>query len=93
MSKKHSYSFKVMSEYFYYIALLDMLAGIPFLQLENSLLYYQDKEQYEACDGIQRALKEAEFYTLSELERRVVEFEVENKKLINGAFREFEDSL
>lgn len=93
MSKKHSYSFKVMSEYFYYIALLDMLAGIPFLQLENSLLYYQDKEQYEACDGIQRALKEAELYTLSELERRIVEFEVENKKLINGAFREFEDSL
>lgn len=79
-----------MSDYFYYIALLDMLAGIPFGQIENSVLYYQDEERYEACDGIQRALKEAEFYTLNQLEKRIIEFERDNKERIDNEFTKLE---
>jgi len=90
MSKEPPFSFELMSEYFYYIALLDMLAGIPFEQIENSVLYYEDLERYEACDGINRALKEAERYTLNQLEKRIIEFEKENKERIETEFSRLE---
>ena len=90
MSKELLSNFELMSEYFYYIALLDMLAGIPFGQLENRVLHYEDKEMYEACHGIRAAIDEAEYYTLKQLELRIVEFEVENKNKIENEFSKLE---
>jgi len=93
MSKEPQFNFDLMSEYFYYIALLDMLAGIPFAQMEGSILYYEDKEMYEACDGISKAIKEAEYYTLRELEDRIIEFERDNKEKIDNEFIKLEAQL
>jgi len=90
MSREPLFNFDILSDYFYYIALLDMLAGIPFNQIENSLLHYKDREMYEACDGIDRALREAENYTIRQLEARIIEFEQENKDKIENEFSKLE---
>lgn len=73
MCKGQSFN-KTASEY-YYLSLLDLLAGIPFEEIEKTVQFYEDIENYEACHGILKALNEAENYTLKQLENRIIEYE------------------
>lgn len=63
------------SSEFYYLTLLDLLAGIPFEEIEKTVLFYEEIEKYEACHGILKALNEAENYTLKQLEKRIIDYE------------------
>jgi len=69
--------FREISMQFYYASLLDILAGVPLLDLEKSIVYYEAMENYAACAGILKALKECEYFTYRELQFRVKEIEDE----------------
>ncbi len=51
---------KVVNE-FYLLALLDIQKGVTLDELKQTLKMYEDLEDYEACAGILKAIKEYEY--------------------------------
>jgi len=49
-----------MKEY-YLLALLDIQNGVSLDELKQTLKMYEDIEDYEACAGILKAIKELEY--------------------------------
>ncbi len=45
---------------FYLLALIDFQHGVSMQEMEETLRMYEDIEDYEACQGIQKAIKEYE---------------------------------
>jgi hypothetical protein len=43
---------------YYLIALVDISNGNPKERMEEVLKYYEELEQYEACEGIKKAIDE-----------------------------------
>ena len=69
--------------HFYYLALLDLYSGMPYSHLEEQLAEFELIENYEACEGVNRALKLADFCNISEWSREIIEVE----KLIDNDYR------
>lgn len=51
---------KVMKE-FYLLALIDFQNGVSMEEMYKTLKMYEDLEDYEACAGILKAIKEIEY--------------------------------
>lgn len=45
---------------FYLLALIDFQHGVSMKEMKETLRMYEDIEDYEACQGIQKAIKEYE---------------------------------
>lgn len=52
---------------FYYLAINDIDRGYPIQDLYNALKLYLAEEDYEACAGIKKAIKEVEHKTLKDI--------------------------
>lgn len=73
MCEESSYKYEVLK--YYYLALLDILAGVTFSEMEAAIVFYEELENYEAAAGILKAIKESEYYTLNDLTLRIEELE------------------
>jgi virulence-associated protein VapD len=70
LSKEH------YSEHFYELTYSSIYQGSSIEEINNILMVYQEMEDYEACAGINKALKEIKVLTLSEF--------IDKINLING---------
>jgi hypothetical protein len=61
------------------MALTDLSNGAPVQELEKALKYYETLEDYEACAGILKAIKEVKDDTLTAIKKKIHEFN-RNKK-------------
>lgn len=52
---------------YYLLALVDLVDGSPVKELEEAIKVYEKLEAYEACAGIQKAIKESEYLTLRDI--------------------------
>jgi len=75
MSKEESFNDPIQE--YYYLTLLDLYSGITFAELERNLKFYEEIENFEACAGIQKALKECHYYSIKDLIKRIQEIEDE----------------
>ena len=73
MSGEFKYKEEVLK--YYYLALLDILAGVTFSEMDAAITFYEELENYEAAAGILKAIKEAEYYTLKDLTIKIEELE------------------
>ena len=55
---------------FYRIALLDLVEGVTVEELELYLKMYEEEENYEACAGILKAIKETRYDTINNITKR-----------------------
>lgn len=67
---------------YYYLALLDILAGVTFSEMEAAVVFYEELENYEASAGILKAIKESEYYTIKDLTLKIEE--IEEDDIIGG---------
>lgn len=72
LSKEH------YSEHFYRCTYNSIYEGSTIKELQVILSLYEEIEDYEACQGINKALKEIKVLTLSQF--------IDKIKLINGRF-------
>jgi len=79
MTKKE-YDFEVLN--YYYLALVDLLMGVTYQELHNQLKDFEGLEIYEACDGVKKALEQADKCTIKEiqLEVNIVELELQKQR-------------
>lgn len=61
---------KDIIEEFYYLTLLDIREGVSIQELEDIIQLYQDVEDYEACAGILKAIKETRYDTIQNIKER-----------------------
>ena len=55
MTQKEKYDYDVKS--FYYVTLIDLVSGVSFQEIYDQLREFEMLENYEACDGIAKAIK------------------------------------
>jgi len=55
---------------FYRIAIIDLLDGVSIEELELYLKLYQEEENYEACAGILKAIKETRYDTIQNIKEK-----------------------
>lgn len=60
LSKEH------YSDYFYRLTYNSVYEGSSLQEINNILNVYEELEDYEACEGINKALKEIKIMTLSD---------------------------
>lgn len=58
---------------FYYMALQDLSEGASIDDLEKAIAYYEALEDYEACEGILRAVKEVKENTINSIKLKIDE--------------------
>jgi hypothetical protein len=58
---------KHIVEEFYYLALRDLRNGASIQELELAIAMYEKEEDYEACEGILRALQDSKNLTLENI--------------------------
>lgn len=77
---KEEYDFEVLN--YYYLALVDLLMGVTYQELHSQLKDFEDLEIYEACDGVKKALEQADKCTIKEiqLEVNIVELELQKQR-------------
>lgn len=75
MSKEESFDDPVLQ--YYYLTLYDLYSGVTFTELEHNISFYEEIENFEACAGILKALKECQYYTIKDLMKRIKEIEDE----------------
>lgn len=61
---------KDIIEEFYYLTLLDIREGVSIQELEDIIQLYQDVEDYEACAGILKAIKETRYDTINNIKEK-----------------------
>ena len=59
----------IIQEY-YYLTLLDIREGVPLDELEEIIQLYEEVEDYEACAGILKAIKETRYDTINNITKR-----------------------
>ena len=79
---KNVFSEEVLN--YYYLALIDLLAGEPVEIIEAQLKEFEDLELYEACEGTRKAIELANKCTIRELQKEITEVELELHKTNNG---------
>ena len=75
---KEEYDFEVLN--YYYLALMDLLMGVTYQELHNQLKDFEGLEIYEACDGVKKALEQADKCTIIQLEVNIVELELQKQR-------------
>ena len=75
MLRKESFNDPIL--HYYYLTLYDLYSGVTFSELENNIKFYEEIENFEACAGIVKALKECQYYTIRDLRERIKEIEDE----------------
>ncbi len=77
---KEEYNFEVLN--YYYLALVDLVAGVTYQEISNQMEDFEALELYEACDGVKKALEQADKCTIKEIQLEVnrVELELEKQK-------------
>lgn len=83
MTKKE-YDFEVLN--YYYLALVDFLTGVTYQEVYDQMKEFEALEIYEACDGVNKALIQADKCTIKEIQLEVnrVELELEQYKDVYG---------
>ncbi len=64
---------------FYLLALQDLSEGASIEELEKTINYYEALEDYEACEGILRAIKEVKKSTINAIKHKINEIRRDNK--------------
>jgi hypothetical protein len=66
----NDYEYKI--EYAYYLALLDILMGVPLEEVKEDIDLYEHNEMYEFCAGIKKAIEFAKHKTYSEIQKEIL---------------------
>tara|TARA_R100001463_G_C3435833_1_gene211990 strand:+ start:123 stop:329 length:207 start_codon:yes stop_codon:yes gene_type:complete len=61
---------KDIIEEFYLLTLLDIKEGVSIQELEDIIQLYEDVEDYEACAGILKAIKETRYDTINNIKEK-----------------------
>ena len=61
---------KDIIEEFYFLTLLDIKEGVSIQELEDIIQLYEDVEDYEACAGILKAIKETRYDTINNIKEK-----------------------
>jgi len=61
---------KSIVEEFYLLTLLDIREGVSIQELEDIIQLYEDVEDYEACAGILKAIKETRYDTINNIKEK-----------------------
>lgn len=61
---------KSIVEEFYLLTLLDIKEGVSIQELEDIIQLYEDVEDYEACAGILKAIKETRYDTINNIKEK-----------------------
>lgn len=69
---------------FYYMALQDLSEGASIDDLEKAIDYYEALEDYEACEGILRAVKEVKENTINSIKLKINEIRENTKNSRRG---------
>lgn len=69
---------------FYYMALQDLSEGASIDDLEKAIDYYEALEDYEACEGILRAIKEVKKDTINSIKIKIDEIRENTKNSRRG---------
>jgi hypothetical protein len=64
---------------YYYLSLLDILAGVTFEEMEAAIIFYEELEHYEAAAGILKAINESEYYTINDLTIKIEQLEDDDR--------------
>lgn len=69
---------------FYYMALQDLSEGASIDDLEKAIDYYEALEDYEACEGILRAVKEVKENTINAIKLKIDEIRNDTRNSRKG---------
>lgn len=69
---------------FYYMALQDLSEGASIDDLEKAIAYYEALEDYEACEGILRAVKEVKENTINAIKLKIDEIRNDTRNSRKG---------
>lgn len=69
--------FKEEEDLYYYLTIVSLLEGVSVYELELELELQEELENYSACSGILKAIKEADYKTYKEL--KLIAQELDNK--------------
>lgn len=61
---------KDIVEEFYYLTLIDIREGVSLEELEDIIKLYEEVEDYEACAGILKAVNEARYDTINNINEK-----------------------
>lgn len=64
--------YKQRIEYAYYLTLIDILMGITIQEILSEVPEYEDKEMYEYCEGIKRAIDFSEDKNYSDIQTEIL---------------------
>lgn len=70
-----SSKFKEEEDLYYYLTVMSLLEGVSVFDLELELKAQEKLENYSACSGILKAIKEADYRTYKELKLIVKELD------------------
>jgi len=76
-SGESSNRFKEEENLYYYLTIMSLLDGVPIIDLELELKLQEELENYSACSGINKAIKEADYKTYKDL--KLIAEELDNK--------------
>ena len=75
MSLSENLSYKKQIERSYVLTLHDLLSGVPYGDLLEDIKEFEQKEMYEVCEGIKRALERARNKTYNEIKIELLHYE------------------
>jgi len=61
---------KDIVEEFYFLTLIDIREGVSLEELEDIIKLYEEVEDYEACAGILKAVNEARYDTINNINEK-----------------------
>lgn len=74
MTQKEKYDYDVKS--FYYVTLIDLVSGVSFQEIYDQLREFEMLENYEACDGIAKAIKFSQDKSILAIKKEISELEI-----------------
>lgn len=78
-SEKDIYKKKIEKSYF--LTLNDLLMGVTYEELIADMYEFEDREMYELCAGIKKALLYAEEKTYKEIKLEIENYESRNQSI------------
>jgi hypothetical protein len=65
--------YEIKIEYAYYLTLIDILMGISIQEIISEIPNYEEKEMYEYCAGINRAIEFSEDKNYSQIQKEILD--------------------
>ena len=62
---------KEIVQEFYLLALIDITNGKDISELEEAIYLYEQAEEYEACAGILKAVRESGYLTINDIKLKI----------------------